>query len=395
MARIVKSMAGRALVFVALMALALPARAGTWTFVHITDLHVGREADCIDISGDYDSHGRMLGHLLGHIARDVKPDFVIATGDLTQYGYFDDDAWMDLTSRLHGDKNNGWFIGDNIPIFFTPGNHDYRNCTQALGPVSLADYDRYIGSPGVVSLDDAHDDWYMRRHGILFFGLDSGWDETWDNPPQGTGMDLIQVNSVESIRDGSPTVIFMHHPALNLDGPNEGYFNDVGTFSSHRTTFMDDCDDGQEVPVLTGHLHQSKILWRTSDAKAKAIGDSTTLSCLVPGVCWMGSHPTVYVMTGAAMYGVYRVITVDDNGTPLTADDDTIMIGAPQTYSYLVGDVNFDGTVDFNDLAILAASYGCSEGDACYNYDVDLDSDGTVDLNDLTILGMQYGLTEP
>lgn len=54
-------------------------------------------------------------------------------------------------------------------------------------------------------------------------------------------------------------------------------------------------------------------------------------------------------------------------------------------------DINGDQTVDYKDLAILAAAYGMRKGDLGYNEYADLNRDGIIDYKDLAILAANYG----
>jgi hypothetical protein len=54
-------------------------------------------------------------------------------------------------------------------------------------------------------------------------------------------------------------------------------------------------------------------------------------------------------------------------------------------------DVDGDCDVDLADLATLLASYGCCEGEPCYEPTADLDWDGCVGLSDLAALLSEYG----
>ena len=57
----------------------------------------------------------------------------------------------------------------------------------------------------------------------------------------------------------------------------------------------------------------------------------------------------------------------------------------------LPGDVDGDCDVDNDDVELLLASYGKSEGDPGYNSNADFDHDGRVDLDDLLVLIKNYG----
>ncbi len=63
--------------------------------------------------------------------------------------------------------------------------------------------------------------------------------------------------------------------------------------------------------------------------------------------------------------------------------------------SGLVGDLDGDGDVDLNDLAILLGAYGACVGDTGYLETADIDGSGCVDLSDLAELLAHYGETYP
>jgi hypothetical protein len=61
--------------------------------------------------------------------------------------------------------------------------------------------------------------------------------------------------------------------------------------------------------------------------------------------------------------------------------------------SYLLGDINKDGTVDLQDLAIIAVAFGSTPGSPRWNAQADVNKDGTVNLLDLMIVAEDYGKT--
>jgi hypothetical protein len=62
-----------------------------------------------------------------------------------------------------------------------------------------------------------------------------------------------------------------------------------------------------------------------------------------------------------------------------------------QLQMILGGDINNDGTVNLNDLVLLARAYGSKPGDSNWNPPADLNGDGKVSLADLVILARTYG----
>jgi hypothetical protein len=79
--------------------------------------------------------------------------------------------------------------------------------------------------------------------------------------------------------------------------------------------------------------------------------------------------------------------SVSQSGRGLTAD-------FVYAFHVLVGDVNRDRAVDFNDLVPLARHYNVADGLRTWA-DGDLTGDGNVDFNDLVILAQRYNTKLP
>jgi parallel beta-helix repeat protein len=65
------------------------------------------------------------------------------------------------------------------------------------------------------------------------------------------------------------------------------------------------------------------------------------------------------------------------------------------TYTYLVGDLNDDRTVNMADLAVAAPAFGAYPRHARWNPTADTNHDGRVDMIDLVIIAMNFGRTRP
>ncbi len=57
----------------------------------------------------------------------------------------------------------------------------------------------------------------------------------------------------------------------------------------------------------------------------------------------------------------------------------------------ILGDIEGDGDVDFDDFILFAGAYGTSVGEPTYNPEADLDGDGDVDFDDFIIFAGNYG----
>jgi hypothetical protein len=71
------------------------------------------------------------------------------------------------------------------------------------------------------------------------------------------------------------------------------------------------------------------------------------------------------------------------------------LVGSIQAKIKLLGDINSDGTVNLQDLVLMAAAYNTKVGDLKYNPEADFNNDGKINLVDLVTCALYYGQSCP
>jgi 3',5'-cyclic AMP phosphodiesterase CpdA len=194
-------------------------------FAQISDFHV-EPAEAL--TGRFDT-GASLARVIASLnALDTKPEFVLATGDLVNYGTTKEYvALREILSAL------------DAPYFVIPGNHDERRALAAAFPDH--GYLPRRGDRLCYALE-----WSGRR----FIGLDSvipGEDRGALGEAQ-----LRWLDAELAAHAALPTVIFLHHPPIKIGVPA---FDDIR------------CADGSGLEqivrrhpqvrgVLAGHVHR-------------------------------------------------------------------------------------------------------------------------------------------
>jgi 3',5'-cyclic AMP phosphodiesterase CpdA len=205
--------------------------------------------------------------------------------------------------------------GRTIPMYFTPGNHEYyTNLIPPETDTNLAYYSKHV-SPD-------EDYFIVKGYAVLLF-LRSGWDDNRsilvdpdiDNP-EGSGLTPGQCQWVRNTLhtySNKRKIIIMHHPPSNANGifydgtPCTQVLDTAdGSILNNRTTFLNILDSNHVDIVLCGHVHQNVV-------------------CNRAGTVVPENWPTAtrYVQTGGGFQGCYRIIIVDSNfvyvGTPQIA----------------------------------------------------------------------------
>ncbi|MCD4793288.1 MAG: metallophosphoesterase [Bacteroidales bacterium] len=282
-------------------------------FVHITDLHIKDGSFGI---GTGDINGNAFKKIMDEInSWTDKPAFVIASGDISDVGCWSDDGmypamtqWLYTKSDWDNPK-----VGDicidaakQIPIYFTPGNHDYRitnffDISNGWPPFpyideNLTDYvDHLI----------PREDYVIDMGNAVIICMDSGSDVSCDDAymtPEGTGFTpeqtawLLQTFYEHSTKR---KIIVTHHPFINDVGTDwDGSTHEEIPLSEADGSFLtrDDvlqyCKDFNVDVTLSGHVHQNIVCYDDNN----------------------GNTFTRFVQTANAFKGSYRKISVDSDG---------------------------------------------------------------------------------
>jgi len=295
-----------------------------FTFVHITDVHVGYTLlDSSKTEAFVRSIERFADTL--QAIKTHNPEFILSPGDLVEYSEEDFfNAYMGVSKSL------------DIPLYNTPGNHDRRGW-DPRDDVGLTTYDEIIKNPGDIKpIDGGYRDYYFDKYGYRFIGMDSGadynvslptflessnvstrvsYDRWYDHSPEGDGLKEIQLTGLSGMDSGMPKIIFMHHPAISdsddglvtgslelpvTDNCPPEYGGNDACIAFNRCEFIDYCINNNTNLVLTGHTHRDYV---------KTLFDEPE------------THETWFIQTRSATkdldpynYHGYRVIEITNEG---------------------------------------------------------------------------------
>jgi 3',5'-cyclic-AMP phosphodiesterase len=194
---------------------------------HLTDTHVVGPSNEEHLY--VDNNGRLATAVNALNAEDPRPDVVVATGDLANWGSADE---YEMLARLMN--------GLRLPVLALPGNHDHRERLRSTFP----------STPWA---DAAHASWATTVEGVRLIGLDT----TIPGKP-GAEFDEERsrwlANELDQV-DG-PCVLAMHHPPF-LSGIR--WMDDAGFLGLERlSALLEEKDrNGHGVcRIICGHLHR-------------------------------------------------------------------------------------------------------------------------------------------
>ena len=198
----------------------------------ISDLHIKTRGKLsygvVDTSG-------MLKRCVEHIlALKQKPDIVIATGDLTDFGRPDEYAHLrELLSPLA------------MPLYLIPGNHDHRENMINAFP----DHPYLTQFPPFIQ-------YAIERLPMRILAIDTVIAEKSGGELCETRLNWL-TQKLEEAPD-HPTIIIMHHPPFKTF---IGHMDDIGLNNAQALKEIVECHPQIE-RVLCGHLHRPiQVRW--------------------------------------------------------------------------------------------------------------------------------------
>ena len=263
-------------------------------FIHITDTHVVHKL--------YD-HNETRKHWLISLLEDITsfdkpPAFVVITGDLVEWGegflgalnyHALLDCFYKNNTKLYADKNC------SIPVYFTPGNHDYYpnrrlyNYHLFVDRTHIKDNDRYVITYENLSL-------FFMDSGPNYYAKPSDWADSL-----GVGLTNRDITWLDERLSNCTTnhkIVLMHHPAVNIRN-EKGELYDV--FVHNREKFIEVCEKYDVDAVLAGHTHEPRVF----DAEEHLYENLPINS---------SKYPTLFVQSDDCKEGVhYRNISIVGN----------------------------------------------------------------------------------
>jgi len=219
----------------------------SWSFVQISDTHIG-----------YGDARTNLALVLNKVLKDVKPKFILNTGDVADYGCWrwpvpgtpdkcKTDFYKSYSEAIKLATDEG------VRVYSIPGNHDQR-----LGPLVVRACDNFpscFNDP----LDDP-DNWFLLGRStftyddnILFVTLDTG------NGNCEGALTTADISFLNGLDKQVPKIILTHHPAVAL--ANESSLCPHQNIVENQQDFLNYCEDATNnvYIVLSGHTHKNHV----------------------------------------------------------------------------------------------------------------------------------------
>ncbi len=216
-------------------------------FLHITDLHLSAP-QTEDPTRQTDTVAAFDRLMQVALRLDPRPDFIVASGDLTNVG--DDASYALLAERL---------AAFDIPVHMTLGNHDRRAGWHgafpghAAAPEGPVDHDTVLGNVHVIALDSS-------MPGRVSGSLDEA--------------QIAHAEEMLSRHPDLPKVVAVHHPPLVDPSRNFAW----ATLDLESTDRLATLLSGRNVvALLSGHVHMNRVSFWNGVPLVVTMGQQSTV----------------------------------------------------------------------------------------------------------------------
>jgi 3',5'-cyclic AMP phosphodiesterase CpdA len=273
---------------VGLLGEALAAEASGFTFLQISDSHIG-----FNKPANPDALGTLREAIAKVKAVKSKPAFMIHTGDITHLSKPDE---FDSAAQLIGESS--------LNVHYVPGEHDFID--EGLGKLYLERYGKGTKGQGWYSFDD---------HGVHFIGLNNVVDLKAGGLGR-LGSDQLAwlADDLKGKANSTPIVVFAHIPLWTV-------YADWGWGTDDGLQALDMLKRFGSVTVLNGHIHQ--IVQKVEGNMTFHTARSTAFPQPAPGTAPSPGPMTVPAEQLRSMLGITSV-DVRFGNKPLAVTDTTL-----------------------------------------------------------------------
>ena len=221
-----------------------------WFFIQITDPQFGMFTNNKGFQKETILYEKAISAI-----NKLSPDFVVITGDFVHN--------QKSVSQINEFKRITSKINSEIPVYYTPGNHDIG---QVPNKKSLKKYRKNYGS----------DKFSFTHKGNSFIGFNSGLIKGKLEKPEQKQYKWL-TKKLNKSRNVERTILFCHYPFFNktIDEP-ESYSN-IGL--EYREKYLSLFETNGVDAIFTGHHHRNNlagfgnIQMVTTSAVGKPLGD--------------------------------------------------------------------------------------------------------------------------
>jgi 3',5'-cyclic AMP phosphodiesterase CpdA len=273
---------------VGLLGEALAAEASGFTFLQISDSHIG-----FNKPANPDALGTLREAIAKVKAVKSKPAFMIHTGDITHLSKPDE---FDSAAQLIGESG--------LNVHYVPGEHDFID--EGLGKLYLERYGKGTKGQGWYSFDD---------HGVHFIGLNNVVDLKAGGLGR-LGSDQLAwlADDLKGKANSTPIVVFAHIPLWTV-------YADWGWGTDDGLQALDMLKRFGSVTVLNGHIHQ--IVQKVEGNMTFHTARSTAFPQPAPGTAPSPGPMTVPAEQLRSVLGITSV-DVRFGNKPLAVTDTTL-----------------------------------------------------------------------
>jgi 3',5'-cyclic-AMP phosphodiesterase len=273
---------------VGLLGEALAAEASGFTFLQISDSHIG-----FNKPANPDALGTLREAIAKVKAVKSKPAFMIHTGDITHLSKADE---FDSAAQLIGESG--------LNVHYVPGEHDFID--EGLGKLYLERYGKGTKGQGWYSFDD---------HGVHFIGLNNVVDlKAGGLGRLGPEQLAWLADDIKGKSNSTPIVVFAHIPLWTV-------YADWGWGTDDGLQALDMLKRFGSVTVLNGHIHQ--IVQKVEGNMTFHTARSTAFPQPAPGTAPSPGPMTVPAEQLRSVLGITSV-DVRFGNKPLAVTDTTL-----------------------------------------------------------------------